>query len=252
MNLTVLGSGCAISNVERAATGFALEANGNTTLIDLGWGCFKNLQKAGLQYEKIRNAFFTHFEHPDHVADLLALLTARKVLADQMHAAPTQLNLFGGKGFKQFAEALFKAFPFFQQLPFKLNVSELEPFATKKFSHFSLTTKQMRHKPSSLGYRFTAENKAIAFSGDTEPNEALVTLAKDADLLAAECSFAEREAGGHMNAAQAAGMAARANAKALLLHHFFPEAEKAGIKKIARKKFKGKIYLANDLMQVSV
>jgi len=250
MKLTVLGSGS--TNSSRATIGFVLELPNQSIAIDLGFSCFKNMQKTGIDYSKINNIFFTHVEHPDHINDLTAFLFARKGLADSGLSEEIQINLFAGQGLKKFVQNLFVLYPLFENLPFKLKVTELEAHSKNKFPNFSLTTKKMKHRPSSLGFRFEAGGKSIVFSGDTEQNENLVELAKNADLLVAECNFGEEVGGDHMNAEQVAVIAARANAKALLLHHFSPEAEKVDTKAIAAKKFNGVIYVAEDLMQVTV
>ncbi len=253
MRLTVLGSGMVISGPERATTGFALELANEIIVIDLGFGCFKNLQKAGIDFSKVNKLFITHFEHLDHVNDLPAFLIARKGLVDLGISNPVQINIFAGPGFKDFIERLFNAYPTFKDLPFKLSVSELESFGTKKFLKFILTTKPMKHAKSSIGLKFQAGNKSVVFSGDTEFNENLVGLAKDTDLLVAECTYAaEKPAWNHLNAEQLAKIASRANAKAVLLSHLSPKAEKANLRALVARDFKGKIFVAKDLMQVSV
>ncbi len=250
MKLTVLGSGVAISGAERAAAGFVLELNGYPIVVDLGFGCFKNMQKAGIDYLKVNDLLFTHFEHVDHINDLLAFLQARKVSVDQGISKPIQINIFGGPGFKKFFDNLSTTFA--GEQPPELKVVELDSFSTKKFNRFSLTTKPMKHVPSSIGFRFNAGNKVVVFSGDTGFNENLVDLAKGADLLVTECSFATTKSEGHLTAEEVATIAARANAKALLLTHFYAEAEKADVKALTKKKFKGRVYAAKDLMQVNV
>ncbi len=252
MKLTVLGSGAFNSGPERATTGFAIEMQSQILIVDFGYGCLKRLQAGGISADKISSFFITHFEHLDHVGDLAAFLFFKKALIQNKLAGKGQLNLFGGPGFKEFAARLFAAYPFLQDLPFKLSVSELEPFCTKKFPDFVLTTKQMKHQPSSLGYRFESGKKAAVFSGDTAANENLPDLASNADLLVAECSHEGKKSSDHLNTEQVAEIAARAKAKALLLHHFMPETEKADLKAIAARKFKGKIYIAEDLMQVKI
>ena len=76
MKLTVLGSGS--TNSSRATIGFALEFPKETIVIDLGFSCFKNMQKANVDYSKINNIFFTHVEHPDHINDLAAFFVCKK------------------------------------------------------------------------------------------------------------------------------------------------------------------------------
>lgn len=66
---------------------------------------------------------------------------------------------------------------------------------------------------------------SFAYVSDTRPCEAGVTLARDADLLYHEATFAEdRKANavttGHATAREAAGVARRAGAKKLILGHF--------------------------------
>lgn len=252
MKLTVLGSGSFISGGDRAAAGFALEIGNEAIIVDLGFGCLKNLQRSGIDYSKVNSLFFTHIEHPDHINDLSAFLFARKGLADFGFSEKTQINLFGGPGLKAFVKKLFELYPLFENLPFKLKVSELESFGTKDFNSFTLTTKPMSHRPSSLGLRFEASKKAVVFAGDTEPNENLLELAKEADLLVTECNYATTEGDGHLNARTVSEIASRANVKRLLLHHFAPEAEKADIKRMVAKDFRGEILLAKDLMQVEI
>ncbi len=252
MKLTVLGSGSFISGPERAASGFALKLPKETIAVDLGFGSFKNMQRSGIDCAKVNNLFFTHVEHPDHINDLSAFLFVRKGLADSGFSEKNQVNIFGGPGLKEFIEKMFRLFPLFENLPFKVKVSELEPFGTKKFNGFTLTTKPMQHRPSSLGLKFEAGKKSVVFTGDTEPNENLVELSKNVDLLVAECTFATTEAGGHLNARTVSEIASRSKVKKLLLAHFEPEAEKSDLKALVSRSFKGEILLARDLMQVSI
>lgn len=85
---------------------------------------------------------------------------------------------------------------------------------------------KMFHSSTDFGYRFSLENKVIAYSGDTGVCENELPLAKDADVLLYECS---NEPGhpqspwGHMNPAEAATVAKNAGAKRLCLLHFSPE-----------------------------
>ena len=253
MKLTVLGSGTLVSGPERATTGFVLEIGGQPIVVDLGFGCLKNMQRAGVDFSKVNNLFFTHFEHLDHVNDLSAFIFARKGLVDLGYSSPVQINLFGGQGFKGFVERLLDAYPVLKNLPFKLVASDLDAFGTRRFGDFTIKAKPMSHVPSSIGMRFEAGQKSVVFSGDTESNENIVELAKRADLLVLECNYGEEAPKwNHLNAEIAGGIAAKAGAKALLLSHLLPETEKQNLKKMASKKFSGEITVAKDLLEVNV
>jgi len=253
MKLTVLGSGMVVSGPERAATGFALESGATTIVVDLGFGCLKNMQKAGISPETVNTLFFTHFEHPDHVADLVSFIFVRKAMVDLAMSKPIQVNLFGGPGFRAFVEKMLALYPPFQRLPFRVVASEMQAFSKKKLSGFIVRTRPMKHEKSSIGFRFEAEGKAVVFAGDTESNESLVELARNVDLLVAECNYAlEEPKWGHMNAKGLAALASKAGVKAVLVHHFRPKAEKAGLRVLISKSFKGRVIIAKDLLEAKL
>ncbi|RLI09831.1 ribonuclease Z [Candidatus Bathyarchaeota archaeon] len=99
--------------------------------------------------------------------------------------------------------------------------------------------------------------RKIVYSGDTRPTEALVELARGADVLIHEATFddalAERAAeDGHSTASQAAEVAAAARVELLLLTHVssrYPDP--AGLLEQARKVFPN-TRVAEDLMEVEI
>jgi ribonuclease Z len=100
----------------------------------------------------------------------------------------------------------------------------------------------------------------FAFVMDTRICEAAIELARDADLLVCEATFANAEAGladsyGHLTAGQAGRIAAEAAARTLVLTHF---SQRYGPEDLARfadeaaATFAGVIVVANDLDRVPV
>ena len=75
---------------------------------------------------------------------------------------------------------------------------------------------------SSLGYAMVADGKKIVFCTDTKPCDAVVDLAKDTDVLIAECGADEqhKDQWPHLTPKQAAEIAKRAGVGQLLLMHF--------------------------------
>jgi ribonuclease BN (tRNA processing enzyme) len=74
-----------------------------------------------------------------------------------------------------------------------------------------------------MGYRFQFDGKIITYCPDTGVCENAILLAKNTDLLIAECSFKSGQSNPewpHLNPEDAAQIAKEANANILVLTHF--------------------------------
>jgi ribonuclease Z len=101
--------------------------------------------------------------------------------------------------------------------------------------------------------------RRLVYTGDTRPVEPTVDVARDADLLIHDATFADDEADrarstGHSTAREAAGVAARAGAKRLALTHV--SSRYAGradrLAREAREAFDGDCFVAEDGQAVDV
>jgi ribonuclease BN (tRNA processing enzyme) len=94
------------------------------------------------------------------------------------------------------------------------------------------------------------------FSGDTGPTDALVGLARDADLALFEASFLSRyedlPPDLHLTAAQAAGHATRAGVSRLVLTHLVPWTPRDETREEAAAVYDGKLELASSGLTVDV
>lgn len=243
MKLTVLGSGSGLSNAERFPAGYLVEGT-HAIVLDLGFGCFKQLQKA-IEPNKVNAIFFSHYAHPDHVADLIAFLFYRKLSGNK-----NQLNLYGPNGFKKFFPKVINLFDWFKELPFKVSLNELRYSSINLFD-FSIKTKPVKHMDSeAIAFRIESGNNSIAYSGDTEYCDEIIDLAKESNLLILECSSLKKTPG-HLTPEECLKIAKQANAKKLLLSHFYPETESVKISELGEG-FNGKILLARDLMELEI
>jgi ribonuclease Z len=115
------------------------------------------------------------------------------------------------------------------------------------------------------GYRFEAEGKIVAISGDTIPCEGIDRLARDADVLVHCCYMASAEienehfrrvvqhtlAGGNT----VGKIASRANANTLVLTHHRPRKDERMLDKLAEeiaRDFSGRIVVGEDLMEIDL
>ena len=107
------------------------------------------------------------------------------------------------------------------KLPFKIEVNELSEGLHK--IPFSVTSKLLLHSSGCFGYRLEIEGKIVSYCPDTGVCENAVELARGADLLITECSYAsgqESQEWPHLNPQEAAKIARNAGAKKLVLAHF--------------------------------
>lgn len=253
MRWIVLGSGSCIPKLRRAQASNVLKHGKDFFLFDAGANTITQLLKAGIDYRKIDYMFFTH-THPDHINDLAAYLLAYKTKSEQRKKA---LYLFGPKGLKDFVKKLKDLYPTLEELPFKLKIKELkkDKFTLKGMK---ITTMPTKHVENSIGYRIESKGKVLVYTGDTGFSVSVLKLAMYADLLVTECSFPnrmkkrQRSTNTHLIPELAAEIASISKVKSLVLTHFYPEADRANIKKETKKGFKEKVTIAKDLMELKV
>ena len=115
----------------------------------------------------------------------------------------------------------------------------------------------------SLAYRVdTASGKSIVFTGDTGPCESVTELARNADVLIANCANDQAALAakgldyGQLGTVSAAQMAERAGAKTLVLTHTSPDLATHGPMEKAigdmREHFGAKIIFAEELMKLEI
>lgn len=101
------------------------------------------------------------------------------------------------------------------------------------------------------------KGKKIVYSGDTRPSEALIHLAKDADILIHESTFQEENADKaeetlHSTSTDAAQVAKRAQVKQLILTHISSRYKKSQLLENSAKEIFKNSMVAEDLMVVKV
>lgn len=155
----------------------------------------------------------SHF-HLDHIVGLHIL---NKIKCFR------ELRIFGPKGTKNILKKFINK-PFtmpISQLPFPVEIYEL-PGERKKVP-FYVDAKPLLHSTLTLGFRIELNGKIISYCPDTGYCENAVELARNADLLIAECAYKAgqmSEEWPHLNPETAAKLAKESRAKKLALVHF--------------------------------
>jgi len=250
MQLTILGSGTGIPSLTRGSPGALVTYAGTTILLDSGPGTLRTLLHAGVTYKDIDYLLYSHV-HPDHVAELVALIFACKYQDDPR---TKDLHIIGGIGFRQYFDGLGRLYGrWVSPDTFRVHVREVgaDTIQVGPLWVFSLP---LQHARESVGYRIESpEKKTIVYSGDTDYCENLVVLARNADILLLEASFPDgHKIPGHLTPSLAGRVARTARCKRLVLTHFYPPCDETNMIEPCAREYNGEIVLAEDLMMLQI
>jgi len=222
-----LGTSGAVPSLERDTTSLVFVGQGESILVDCGGSPIQKLLHAEVDPMSVGRVIITHI-HPDHAYGLPSLVQSLflmgrtsplRVSCREEHAEPLRalLGLFELRERPGMFPIAFDAVPARERVPVASTPS------------FAVTASPNAHGGMpNLALRFDVREtgRAIVYSSDTEPCEAVVTLARGADTLIHEATFAERgrgRFGAHSTAGEAGAIAARAGVRRLILTHIDPE-----------------------------
>lgn len=242
--IVTLGTAAAIPDETHTSTHLALEGEWGFFLIDCGGNPILRMRHAGFNLERLQGLIITHF-HPDHVAGVPILLMDTWLLG---RAAP--LPVYGSQDVVERFDKMMDLFrrdewPGFFDTPCYVVPDEVGALVLEN-DEFRITGAPVEHVVPTMGLRI--ENKrtggVVAYSSDTTPCDAVVELARGADILIHE---AAEPTPGHSSATQAGEIARRAGAKRLVLIHYRPAPHKyARWIEEATTTFGGPVELAQD------
>jgi len=246
----VIGSGTGIPSLRRGSPGLFALAENARILIDSGPGALRKMLEVEITYRDMDLILYTHL-HPDHVADLVAILFASKY-GDLPRE--NELLCAGGVGFKSYFEKLNSLYgSWIEPKSYQLTIKELskDPLL---YRGIKVLSKPMAHLPNSMGYRIEFEGgKSVAVSGDTDYCQNLVELGYQVDLLVLECSFPDgKKVEGHLTPSLAGRIALESRCKRLLLTHLYPVCDQFDIVNQCRQVYQGEIILGEDLMRIGI
>lgn len=245
MRVTVLGSGTSVPNPDRFPAGYLVETNGRRVLVDLGPGVLRRAAACGLDLDTIDAVLLTHY-HTDHCADLAALAFG---LLNPRYEHRATLPILGSAGLVEMFDRLGLAWPWLERGRKFLELREIDA-GEHEVLGVPLSAIRVEHTAHSLGYRISdSRGRVAAFSGDAVDCDALVDLARDADLFVCDTAFPTAAPGvGHMTPTEAGRRAQQAGAKHLVPTHFYPECIGHDLEAEARAVFDGEVTLAEDLL----
>jgi ribonuclease BN (tRNA processing enzyme) len=246
MRLTILGSGIAIPNPGGASSGYLLTSGATSLLVDCGHGVSSVLQTVA-NLEDLTAVILSHM-HPDHFFDLVPITYG--FLFRDLPPIPLILPPGGRAVLDALAAAVGLEADFFSS---HFALSEYDPESAQTVGDISISFAPTQHYISGWSMRFadTADPaRSLVYTADTGPAQSVASIARQAQILLAESTLAERPQDdetphGHMTAAEAGALAREAGAGTLVLTHF-EEALAERLLRDARSAFGGPVHLARE------
>jgi ribonuclease BN (tRNA processing enzyme) len=214
VKVTLVGCAGSFPGPDSPASCYLLEHEGTSILLDLGNGALGALQRYTDIYD-VDAVVLTHL-HADHCLDLASYYVARRFHPD---GPRRRIPVHGPAGT---AGRMARAYDMAEDPGMSREFAFVDHRAVPvAIGPFTLTTAPMAHPVPCFGLRVEAGGRSVVYSGDTGPTDALVGLARGADLALFEASFLDGDnpPGLHLSARQAAEHARRAGVDHLVLTH---------------------------------
>jgi ribonuclease BN (tRNA processing enzyme) len=248
MQLTILGSAASWAGAGQACSGYLVEDEGTTLLVDCGNGTLANAATV-TDVTSLDAVLISHM-HPDHFADLYSLHAALRFSPEgPIGSLPLYLPeglwdrlgaLLIDHGRKQLAEA-------FEPHP-------LASGSALTFDGITVTPHSVDHDGPTFAFTFEAGGAKLAYTADTRDGSAVREAVAGCDVLLAECTLPEGYEGiaPHLTAAEAGRLAEGAGAGMLVLTHLWPTADHTRMLHTASSVFSGQVHLAEELMTIEI
>ena len=223
MKLTVLGCSGSVPGPDSPASGYLIQDDGYTLLLDLGHGAFGALQRY-VDPATVDAIVISHL-HADHCIDLTAYIVALRYGCDpkyKLSGPEGRIPLVGPAGTRDRLEAAY------DPLGRTLVLQELFGFskpADMQLGPFSVSFAPVNHLTPTTAVRIAQDDRTLVYSADTGESPALVELARGADVLLCEASFGPDDPyvpDLHLTGRQAGEHAERAGVGKLIVTHVPP------------------------------
>jgi len=253
MRMTVLGCSGSVAGPDSAASGYLLTAPDTPPLvIDFGPGVLGALQRHADPGEV--SVLLSHL-HADHCLDLPGLLVWRRYSPNP----PTgRTLLYGPIGTaRRIGVASAEVAGDTDDVSDTLDVRTVVEGEPIRFGALEITPARMQHPPESYGFRITSDSgRTLVYTGDTGMCDAVVDLARGADVLLSEASWThepgERPPGIHLSGTEAGQIATRAGVGELLLTHIPPWTSREDVIAEAKAEYSGPVHAvsAGDVYRI--
>ncbi len=257
MRVTVLGKSPAWQDAGGACSGYLIQDGGASLLLDCGNGIFAKLRQH-LDYTELDAVLVSHL-HADHFLDLVPYSYALTYAPRQQPVpvppwpgtdSPACPQLFAPPGARDAFRKVAGAWGQGNLIEAAFALTEYDPSGSVEVGPLEARFREVPHFVTTYAVDITSKRGGrFTFSADCKPNEALVELARDTDLLLIEATLPRPErtgVRGHLTPAEAGEHARLAGAKRVVLTHISDELDQTWARKQGAAAFGGAVDVAVD------
>lgn len=218
IRLTFIGCGDAFSSGGRLHTCFYLEGGDEPMLVDCGATSLAGLKRERIDPASIGSVAVSHL-HGDHFAGIAWMVIEGRL------AKRDKPLLIGGpptasERLRRASEALYPGSGDADN-PFEVRHVEFSHGARCELGPSAVTPFEVIHSSGAPSYALRVQygGKVVAYSGDTEWTDNLISAARGADLFICECNFFGERGPGHLNYRQILAKRPQFGCERLVLTH---------------------------------
>jgi ribonuclease BN (tRNA processing enzyme) len=227
MKVTVLGGAAACPNPGQGSSAYLVEIGGTTSLVDCGPNTISELRKH-IELDDIDQILISHF-HSDHTLDLVPYRYGLRYIPGMK---PRRVPLWLPPNGHEFLSRVANAFAMgtepaddFFDVVFDVRIySAEEPLA---IGSASVRFFQTNHPVPCWAMRFESTEGTLVYLADTGPQDNLVDIARNADILICEGTFLSESGDNmpddrpHITACEAGEIGREAGVGELILTHYW-------------------------------
>jgi ribonuclease BN (tRNA processing enzyme) len=256
VRITVLGKSPAWQDSAGACSGYLVQDDGCTLLIDCGNGVFSKLRRA-CDYVDVDAVLITHL-HADHCLDLVPFSCALTYAPRQQPVpvagwpgtrTPARPHLFVPPGGSDVLRQIVGAWGSEDLIQNAFELHEYGAPDQLSVGPFKVRFCQVPHFTPTYAIELSRNRGRLTFGADCRPNDELVRFACDTDVLLIEATLPRPERSGergHLTPREAGEHGRRARAKRLVLTHYSDELDAEWVRAEAGQAYGGPVELARE------
>ena len=256
MRITVLGKSPSWQDAAGACSGYLVQEQDFTLLLDCGNGVFSKLRRV-CDYVDVDAVLISHM-HADHFLDLVPFSYALCYAPRQQPVPvagfpgtdrPAHPDLYVPSGGTDMFRQIVGAWGPDDLIDRAFELHEYEAADELAIGPLRVRFCEVPHFTTTFAVELSSNGSRFTFSADCSPNDALVRFAQDTDVLLIEATLPRPERTGirgHLTPGEAGDHGRKASARKLILTHYSDELDAEWARAEAVSAFGGPVELARE------